>query len=140
MFNLVPFERRQQNELRRLFDDFEKNFFGLSDNFAAFGTDIVDQGDNYLLKADLPGFAKEDIAVNIDGDRLTISAQRNEEFEETKDNFVRRERSRGTFCRSFDLTGIRAQEITAEYKNGVLSLNLPKDTSQKERSRRIDIQ
>ena len=140
MFNLVPFERRQHNELRRLFDDFERNFFGSSDNFVAFGTDIVDQGDNYLLKADLPGFAKEDIAVNIDGDRLTISAERNEEQEETRDNFVRRERSRGTFCRSFDISGIRAQEITAEYKNGVLSLSLPKDKTKTDRSRRVDIQ
>lgn len=140
MFNLVPFERRQQNDLRRMFDDFEKNFFGLSDNFAGFSTDIVDQGDHYLLKADLPGFVKEDIAVDIDGDRLNISAQRNAEHEEKKENFVRRERSYGSFCRSFDISGIRAKDIRAEYKNGVLSLTLPKDGSQPEKSRRIEIE
>ncbi len=140
MFNLMPFERRQHNELRRLFDDFEKNFFGLSDNFAGFSTDIVDQGDAYLLKADLPGFEKDEITVNIDDDRLTIRAERNEEREEKNANFVRRERSYGSFYRSFDISGIRSQDITAEYKNGVLSLRLPKDQSRTERSRRIDIQ
>ncbi|MFA9381660.1 MAG: Hsp20 family protein, partial [Acetanaerobacterium sp.] len=95
MFNLVPFERRQQNELRHMFDDFERNLFGPSNNFAGFQTDIVDKGESYLLKADLPGFSKGDIAVDIDGDRLTIRAGRNEEHEEKKDNFVRRERSSG---------------------------------------------
>ncbi len=140
MFHLIPFERRQHNELRRMFDNFEKNFFGLSSNFADFSTDIVDEGEHYLLKADLPGFSKEDIAVEINGDHLIIRAQRSEEHSAEKDSFVRRERSYGSFSRSFDLAGIRAQDISAAYKDGVLVLTLPKDAESTLPSRRIDIQ
>lgn len=140
MFDLMPFDRIGRGDLQRFFDDFEKNFLGWPNNFAGFRTDIVDKGSQYVLEAELPGFTKEDINIDIDGDRLTISAQHNEEREDKKENFVRRERSYGSFSRSFDISNIQPDAITAEYKNGVLFLNLPKSERAAERNRRIDIQ
>ena len=92
-----------------------------------FKTDIQDKGDHYLLEADLPGVKKEDIQVDIDSNYLTISAARQTEKDE-KDkagNYVRRERSYGTYSRSFDISGIDCANIKAGYKDGVLTLTLP---------------
>ncbi len=142
MFDLIPFERRQRNDLQRFFTEFEKNFFGIPDSFAGFRTDVVEKEGEFMLEAELPGFSKEDISLNIDNDRLVISAEHKEEQEvkEKDKNYVRRERSYGRFCRSFDLAGIKADAITAEYKNGVLFVALPKNEKLPPASRRIDIQ
>ena len=99
MFELTPYERRHQRALFNPFrdmDNFEKSFWG--DMAAAdFKTDIKDNGKEYVLEADLPGFKKEDIHVDIEDGYLTISAERNSESEKKDDkgNFVRRERSYG---------------------------------------------
>lgn len=143
MFNMMPFERRnhlsQYNPFRDL-ENWEKSFFG--DMTTGFNTDIKDKGDHFELEADLPGVKKEDIAVDIDGDCLTVSAQRNSETEEKNDdtNYVRRERSYGSFSRSFDISNIKADEISGSYENGVLKLTLPKkNPTQGSNSRRLDI-
>ncbi len=139
MFDLMPFGRRENN-LFNYFDNMEKNFFGdLSQSFSAFRTDVIDNGDKYLLKAELPGFKKEDIKIDIEGDRLTVSAEHKDETEETKDNYVRRERRYGSFSRSFDISDVKAKEISAEYKDGILELSMPKVETVVPESRRIEI-
>lgn len=141
MFDLTPFDRRQRS-LSNYFDNFEKTFFGdILGSMGAFNTDILDQGDKYVLQAELPGFAKEDIHIDLNGDMLTIHAEHKEENEEkdNKCNFVRRERRYGSFSRSFDVAGIKTNEITAEYKNGVLEMNLPKATSKAPATRQIEL-
>ena len=127
MFELMPFGRKERN-LTDYFDQMEKSFFGnLDAGFSAIRTDVLDKGDKYLLQAELPGFDKEDIRIDLDGDRLVISAEHNAEKEEKdKDSFVRRERTYGSFMRSFDVSGIKVDGIKANYKNGVLELTLPK--------------
>ena len=108
-----------------------------------FNTDIKDKGDHYELEADLPGVKKEDIAVDIDGDRMTISAHRSAETEEKDDNsqYLRRERSYGSFSRSFDISNIKSEEISGAYHDGVLTLTLPKKSpTAPSTSRRLDIQ
>lgn len=144
MFELIPFDRgRRGLSLFRPFaglDEMEKNFFkGFS--FADFKTDIRDNGDSYLLEADLPGFKKEDIKIDIDGSYLKISAERRCENEEkdSKGNFVKCERSYGSFSRSFDITGIKPEAITAEYSDGVLKLTMPKVEEEIPTSRRLEI-
>lgn len=131
MFELTPFERRHHNlstfnPFREL-EDLERNFFK-SPSLAEFKTDIKDNGDSYLLEADLPGFKKEDINIDINDDYLTIKAERHSEIEEKdkKGNFVRCERSYGSFSRSFNVSAVKADEISAEYKDGVLKLTMPK--------------
>ena len=94
MFDMMPFEHRNHlsyNPFRDL-ENWERSFFG--DWSTGFNTDIKDKGDHYELEADLPGVKKEDIAVDIDGDRMTISAHRSAETEEKDDNsqYLRRER------------------------------------------------
>uniref|UniRef100_UPI003079D7EB Hsp20/alpha crystallin family protein n=2 Tax=Eubacteriales TaxID=186802 RepID=UPI003079D7EB len=91
--------------------------------------------------ADLPGFKKEDIQLQLDGDTLTIQAQRHSEHEEQekKGKYVCCERSYGAYSRSFDVSGIRAEGITASYDSGVLTLKLPKKTVEVSSSRQISI-
>ena len=97
MFEMMPFGRHNRMSTFdpfREMEKFEQSFFGNAFG-GDFKTDIQDQGDSYLLEADLPGVKKEDIAVDIDGDRLTISAQRSSQSEEKDDksHYVRQERS-----------------------------------------------
>ena len=141
MFELMPFGRRERS-LSDYFDQMEKNFFGnLDAGFSAIRTDVLDKGDHYLLRAELPGFDKEDIHIDLNGDRLEIRAEHNAEKEEKeKDSFVRRERTYGSFMRSFDVSGIRVEDIKANYKNGVLELELPKAAAVPPAAKRIDIQ
>lgn len=140
MFDLMPFGRNDRNLFRYL-DNMEKSFFGdMASDFPQFRTDIIDKGDKYVLEAELPGFTKEDINIDIQNDRLIVSAEHNENTEEKKENFVRKERRFGSFSRSFDISSVKADEITAEYKNGILELNLPKKAGEVPASRRIEIQ
>lgn len=124
----------------RELENFEKSFFG--DFGGGFRTDIKDKGDHFELEADLPGVKKEDIAVDIDGDCLTISAQRDSQREEKNDQeqYVRRERSYGSYSRSFDISNVKSEEISGSYENGVLKLVLPKRSPTGSTSRRLDIQ
>ena len=124
----------------RELENFEKSFFG--DFGGGFRTDIKDKGDHFELEADLPGVKKEDIAVDIDGDCLTISAQRDSQREEKNDQeqYVRRERSYGSYSRSFDISNVKSEEISGSYENGVLKLVLPKRSPTGSASRRLDIQ
>ena len=138
MFALTPFEKRSY-DLFNAFHDFEDDFFK-SQQLRSFKTDIRDDGDKFVLEAELPGFEKEDIRLDITGDTLTLSAEHKTETEDTKkDNYIRRERTFGSYQRSFDLTGIDTDKIEAEYKNGILELTLPKMTEQKPETRRLEI-
>ena len=143
MFEIIPFTRRNNNtsvyDPFEAFNEMEKRFWGDS-SASILKTDVKDNGDSYELIADLPGFNKEDIKIDLDDDRLTISAVRHSEVEEKKqNNYIRVERSYGSFSRSFDVSGIDTDEIAAKYENGVLTLTLPKLTEKVETSRSIEI-
>ena len=119
----------------REMEEFEKAFF--SNPFGSFfntpalnqfRTDVTDEGDHYLLETDLPGFEKKDITLDIHDDMLTIRAERKSKVEEKdrKDKVIRMERSYGSYQRSFDISGVDADQIKAKYTDGVLRLTLPK--------------
>lgn len=79
----------------------------------------------FLLEA--PGVNKEDIEVNVQGDLLTIKGHRKEEKEEKTENYVRRERRSGSFERSFRLdSGLDAEQVKADFRQGVLTITVPK--------------
>lgn len=144
MFELTPFARGHRDALYNPFQDFEefeKNFFK-DMSLAEFKTDIKDTGKAFVLEADLPGFEKSDIQIDMDDNYLTIHAERNTESEEKdkKGNFVKRERSYGAFSRSFDISSVKADEIKASYKNGVLKLTMPKRDNAVPFSRKLEIQ
>ncbi len=142
MFDLVPFEQRNGN----LFDTFDRMvndafFGGMEGDSAPCRTDIVDEGDRYVLKADLPGFDKEEINVSTEGNQLTISAEHKEENKEKdkKTNYLRRERKYSGLSRSFAIDGIDVEKISASYKNGVLELDLPKVEEAKAQTKKVEI-
>ena len=140
MFGMIPFDRRDSS-LFDMLDNFERNFFGSSSNTASsFRTDIRDEGDKFVLEAELPGLKKEDIKLDLKDGILTISAQHSQESEEKKNSYIRRERRYGSFSRSFDVSGIQEDHITAAYNNGVLELTLPKAQPVVPAARQIDIQ
>lgn len=141
MFGMIPFSRRDDN-MFDLFDNFEKNFFGSSNSsMPAFRTDIRDLGDKFLMEAELPGFDKEDIQLDLKDGFLTIKAQ-HKEAQDQKDaqgSYIRRERRLGTFARAFDISGIDEAGITASYTNGILTLTLPKQAPVVPAARQIAI-
>ena len=142
MFGMLPFERGNDN-LFDAFDRFERQFFGNTRaTLPDFRTDIREADGQYVLDAELPGFDKEDIHLDLKDGILTISAEHRENKEEkdAKGNFIRRERRFGSFSRSFDVTGIDVENISASYNNGVLELTLPKQVPAIPESRRIAIE
>ena len=143
MFELVPYSRKRNVTFYNPFDeleDMQRRFFGET-AVRDFKADSRDEGEHYLLEADLPGFKKEDISVNIEGETLTIRAEHSESTDEkdSKGNYIKRERSYGSFSRSFDMTGIRVEDIGAAYENGVLKLTLPKKQETLPTSRKLEI-
>ena len=142
MFGMIPFERNDDNFFN-LFDNFERKFFGNSNAAPPdFRTDIRDAGDRFVLESELPGFRKEDIKLDVKDGILTISAQHDESTDEKdeKGSYIRRERRYGSFTRSFDITGVDEEHITASYNNGVLELNLPKAVPVVPEAKRIAIE
>ena len=121
-------------------------FLGLSDNWAGdnrnFGltVDLAERDDRYVISAELPGVKSEDLNVAVENDVLTISAEKHDEFEGNEDGVYRRERSFGRLSRSFKLgEQVNAEKIDAEYKDGVLTLNLPKAEKAKPREVKVKV-
>lgn len=142
MYNMMPFGHNRG--LANFFDDFDRHFFGdlTHTNLSAFRTDIRDTGNQFVLDADLPGFKREDIKLDLQGDILTITAQHQDKKDEKDDNgnYLCRERTSSSYSRSFNVSGIRGENITAVYQDGVLQLTLPKQETQVPQTRRIEIQ
>ncbi len=153
MFGLVPFGARKDvarkdNELHTLFDVFNEPFF--HDDFMApfagwkaesFRVDVKEKGEGYELTAELPGMKKEDINLSYENGYLTISANQNVE-EEKKDEegrYIRRERRMGSMSRSFYIDNIDESKVDAEFKDGVLKIELPKLAETVSKSRKIEI-
>lgn len=141
MFSITPFDRS-----RDLFDAFERDFFGAPHRITSFRTDIRDEGEKFVLEAELPGFDKNDIKLDITGDCLTLAAEHtdadsSEDKSDGSDNkrYIRRERSFSSVRRSFDISGINKEAIDAEYKNGVLYMDLPKKQPEAPSTRRLEI-
>lgn len=139
MFEIVPYGRKHRGDIFDPFSGFDRDFFGESD-MKPIKTDVIDNGDSYLLEAELPGFKKEDIHIDVENGFLTISANTSSEKEEKcKNGYIRRERYSGSVARSFDVSEINTENITADYVSGVLKLTLPKKDEIKSVSRRIEL-
>lgn len=93
--------------------------------------DVKEMKDNYIFRADLPGFKEEEIDISIVGNRMTVSGRKEEEEQrEEEDNYLIMERVAGAFSRTFTLPdSVDTERIKAEMKNGVLEIELPKQPS-----------
>lgn len=115
----------------KIFDDdfFRDDFFDRKDrmNFNLMKTDIREDDKSYLLEVDLPGYSKDDIKIDITNGYLTINAKVEKEDNEDDKNYVRRERFTGEVSRSFYVgEDIKEDEVKASFKNGILTLEVPK--------------
>ncbi|WP_338866159.1 Hsp20/alpha crystallin family protein [Myxococcus stipitatus] len=89
--------------------------------------DVKETKDAYIFKADLPGVKEENLEVSLTGQQLTISGNRDEEKREEGERYFTFERSHGSFSRSFTLPeGVDSEHVSAEMKDGVLTLAIPK--------------
>ncbi|MBQ7636165.1 MAG: Hsp20/alpha crystallin family protein [Lachnospiraceae bacterium] len=102
----------------------------VKDEGAAMKTDVKDLGDKYQLMMDLPGFGKENIQAQLKDGYLTVTAEKSSDNEEKDEEgkFVRRERYSGKYQRSFYVgKHVELEDMTAEFKDGVLNIVFPKE-------------
>ena len=111
-----------------LFDDIFGDPFFKKNESKMMKTDIRELDNNFIIDIDLPGFKKEDIKIDMTDGYLTIAAStENENNEEKKGTYVRKERYFGKCSRSFYVgDNISEEDITATFKNGILTLEIPK--------------
>ena len=129
------------HEWDRLMSDFFND--GLEDTELSNWTpavDIVEDNDAFVVTADLPGLTKKDISINIKENMLTVSGERKSVIKDEKRNYCRTERRYGAFKRSFQLTDqVLADKITATFKDGVLTVNVPKAEEVKQKEIEIKV-
>ncbi len=133
-YNPIRNLTRWNQDIDSMFDSFfgEKNLFARDSVGFMPRVDIIDEKDTVRLEMEMPGMNKEDIKVTVENGVLTISGERTRKSEEKDTNYVRCERCYGTFSRSFTLgDDIDSEHISADYKNGLLYLTLPKTEKSK---------
>jgi len=126
------------NRINHVFDNF---FYPTNRDEVEFSirnwnpvVDVYDNDDNFVIKAELPGIDKEDIEIDVKDRVLTLKGERSSENEVKEDNYYRRERSFGKFERAFTLPAdVDPDKIKADFKDGVLKIDIPKPEEQKPR-------
>lgn len=93
--------------------------------------DIYEKDENYYIEADMPGIDKKDVKVDYDNGYLTISAETSSSNEENGKDFIRQERFSGFMERKFYVGEVKDEEISANFKDGVLKVKVPKETIKK---------
>ena len=124
------------NRINGMFDD---PFFSLDrladqENLGMWNpaVDLYEKDDHFIIKAELPGINKDDIKVDLKDQVLTLSGERNFDNEVKEENYYRRERSYGKFQRAFTLPAdVDSEKIKAEFKDGVLQIEVPKPQDKK---------
>jgi HSP20 family protein len=123
------------------------NWNGLLDNFFTDtpvwnartpAVDVREQENEYLMEAELPGLTENDIELNVEDNILTLSSKKEESKEENKNGYLIRERCNSEFARTFVLPkDVDREKVKAEFKNGLLVVNIPKKPEGK--PRKIDV-
>ncbi len=136
----VPFHSLQEQVNKLL----ESTFNGQGENSAitswAPSVDIYETENELVLKADLPGVNEKDIDVRVENNMLTVRGERQFESKVKEDNYLRIERTYGSFSRSFGLPNtVNTEAISAEYKNGVLTVQLPKRAESKPKQVKVNV-
>lgn len=114
-----------------LFDEFFQDPFFTdtqSNKQSLMKTDILDDGSNYVIETELPGYKKEQIRAELKDGYLTIFADKREENSQEEKNFIRKERYSGSVKRSFYIgSRLRQEDIKASFDNGMIKLTVPKE-------------
>jgi HSP20 family protein len=127
------------NRLNRLLDTPSNDQNDYLGNWSPV-VDIYDKGGEVVIHAELPGMKKEDIDIRVENNVLTIRGKKERKEEVKEDGYFRSERAYGAFSRSFSLpTSVDVKKIAAEYKDGVLTLSLPKADEAKPRQIEVKV-
>ncbi len=107
--------------------DFWPSFLDVNTRYSVPAVNILEEDNEYRIEVIAPGIDKKDVKINLEDDVLTISSERKEENEEKNKHYMRREFNYTAFSRSFVVPEeVDAEKISAEHKNGILTLHLPK--------------
>lgn len=145
-----------RDEIDRVFEDFDRGWLGVPMRWRGFGmepfrregpamamvpsVDVVEKDNMFEVTADLPGVDEKNVEVKLSGDILTIKGQREERKEEKKQDYYLCERQFGAFERSFQVPeNVDSSKIDASFKNGVLTLSLPKKPGAIKAEKKISI-
>ena len=151
---LSPFQEmeRRFQEMERRFEDLFRRPFSLLPSWmprlripeieeVSPSMDIFTEGDNVVVKAELPGMKKEDIDVSLTEDTITISGEKKKEEKIEKKDYYSFERSYGSFKRSFSLPSeVQTEKASAKFKNGVLEIRIPKTEEAKKKEKKVTIE
>ena len=139
--------------MRRIQDDFDRLFggFGLGQGLGGSlserqrtdwtpAIEAFQRGNEFVVRADVPGLSRNDLSVDVGDDALTIRGERKYDHEEERDGVYRSERSYGSFCRVVPLPeGAMTESTKANFKDGVLEVVIPAPSQEVRRGRRIEI-
>lgn len=119
---------------------FPKDFFDNNSVKNIMQSDVAETDKDYIVKVDMPGMEKNDINVSYNNGTLTISGTRNafKNLDDKEGTMIHEERSVGRVQRAYHLPDVNAKEITAKDENGVLTVTLPKQSSQNSSNIKID--
>jgi len=150
---LVPFWQSNWPELDRVFDNFKRDFERTFTSFPSLtlpsmpkishaSCDIIDDGDKFRVKVDVPGVKKDEIKLNITENSVEVSAEYRAEEEEKKKNFVRKERNQISYYRVLPLPEqVDSSKASAKLTDGILNITLQKtNPTQKQNKRSISVQ
>jgi len=156
MFGLVPYRRNTGLKRRDGFGDigdFVDSFFNdslvspflsgvnsLRNEFSTMKADIKETENEFIIDIEVPGVKKENIKLDLKDDILSVLVEQNEEVNEERDNYIRKERKYGSCSRSFYVPDIKHEAISAKYSDGILTVNLPKAEEVKQKNRKINIE
>jgi HSP20 family protein len=146
-----------RDEVERVFEDFDKGMWGMPARWRGLrlepfraprvsfaltpSVDVVEKDDMFEVTADLPGLDEKNVEVKLSGDMLTIKGEREEHKEEKKKDYHISERQFGAFERSFQIPeSIETDKIEARFKNGVLTISLPKKPGSRKAEKKISVQ
>ena len=151
---LTPFHEmeRRFEEIEKRFEDFLRRPFPLKPSWLPWlrmheveevipSVDILKEGDDIVVKAELPGIKKEDIDVSLTKNTITISGEKKKEEKIERKDYHSIERSYGSFKRSFSLPSeVETEKASAKFKDGVLEIRVPKTEEAKKKEKKVTIQ
>ncbi len=133
-----------RKRINTAFEDLGQGLTTTLSNEFSVRSNVSETDSEFCISAELPGVDEKDIDVSISGDRITIKGEKKSEQEQNKEDdgreFHRIERSYGSFQRSMTLPfNIDSEKATAEFKNGILTINVPKPTEQVTQTKKIEV-
>jgi HSP20 family protein len=141
---------RWERDMDRMMEDFFGRRFrpwwperwsrGEEFDLRAPAVDVFEEKDDIVVKAEVPGIDKENIAVTLSDSTLTIKGEKKKEEEVKEENYYRSERSYGAFVRTVDLPkDVHADKVKATFKNGVLEVRMPKTEEAKAKEIKVKV-